>query len=81
METSKRKNIILLGATGSIGENTLRLVEDYPQLFNIIGVSAHNNIKKMLQIAKEFTPKYLAFSNSKKLLLIFSRSNFISEPG
>ena len=63
MEHSTRKNIILLGATGSIGENTLKLVEDHPKLFKIIGVSAHNNITKMINISNKFSPKYVAFSD------------------
>ena len=63
MEHPTRKNIILLGATGSIGENTLKLVEDHPKLFKIIGVSAHNNITKMINISNKFSPKYVAFSD------------------
>ena len=65
IKSVKRKNIILLGATGSIGENTLKIVEMYPSQFNIIGVSAHNNINKMIKIAKQFSPEYVLFSDEK----------------
>jgi 1-deoxy-D-xylulose-5-phosphate reductoisomerase len=37
----KRKRICLLGSTGSIGTTTLRVIEDYPDRFEIVGLSAH----------------------------------------
>ncbi len=41
--TNKRKRICLLGSTGSIGKSTLRVVEDYPDAFEIVGLSAHSS--------------------------------------
>ena len=40
-----KKNIILLGATGSIGNSVLRLLRKNRDYFNLIGISAHNNAK------------------------------------
>jgi 1-deoxy-D-xylulose-5-phosphate reductoisomerase len=37
----KRKRICLLGSTGSIGTTTLRVIEDYPDLFEVVGLCAH----------------------------------------
>lgn len=37
----KRKRICLLGSTGSVGSSTLRVIEDFPERFEIVGLSAH----------------------------------------
>ena len=48
------KNIILLGATGSIGKSTLSLLRNNRDKFNLIGVSAHNNASLLSNIVNEF---------------------------
>ena len=40
-----KKDIILLGSTGSIGESSLRLLRENRDKFNLIGVSAHKNVR------------------------------------
>ena len=49
-----KKNIILLGATGSIGESSLRLIRKNKEKYNLIGVSAHNNVELLSKIVNEF---------------------------
>ena len=51
---SRPKKIVLLGATGSIGENTLQVVRKHPDRLHLIGISAHSNAEKLSQIASEF---------------------------
>jgi len=48
------KKIVLLGATGSIGENTLQVVRKHPDRLQLVGISAHSNAEKLAQIATEF---------------------------
>ena len=50
----KTKNIVLLGATGSIGCSAIRLLRKNKNLFNLIGVSAHTNAKLLSKIVNEF---------------------------
>ncbi len=50
-------NIILLGATGSIGSMTLDLIRE--NNINVIGLSLGRDISKSLSIVKEFKPKYI----------------------
>jgi len=50
------KNIVLLGATGSIGDSTTAVIRKHPELFKIHSLSAHKNDAKIIQLAKEFTP-------------------------
>jgi 1-deoxy-D-xylulose-5-phosphate reductoisomerase len=40
---NQRKRICLLGSTGSIGKSTLRVIEDYPDAFEVVGLSAHRS--------------------------------------
>ena len=60
-----KKNIILLGATGSIGESSLRLLRKNKERFNLIGVSAHNNAKLLSKIVNEFDVPNVVLSDPK----------------
>jgi 1-deoxy-D-xylulose-5-phosphate reductoisomerase len=51
---SERKNVVLLGATGSIGENTLKVIRQHSDRLNLIGIAARANREKLAAIAKEF---------------------------
>ena len=59
-----RKDIILLGSTGSIGKSALRLLRENKDKFNLIGVSAHNNVKLLSEIVNEFDVENVVLSDS-----------------
>ncbi|MDC0228332.1 1-deoxy-D-xylulose-5-phosphate reductoisomerase [Alphaproteobacteria bacterium] len=63
MKNKKKKDIILLGATGSIGSSTLRLLRQHKDIFNLIGVSAHNNAKLLSKIVNEFNVPNVVLSS------------------
>ena len=48
------KNVILLGATGSIGKSTLNLIRRKREKFNLIGISAYEKTKQLKLISEEF---------------------------
>ncbi len=48
------KNIYLLGATGSIGEQTIEIIRANPQDFSLKGISGYNNFEKVKKIVDEF---------------------------
>ena len=60
-----KKNVILLGATGSIGESSLRLLRKNKEKFNLIGVSAHNNAELLSKIVNEFDVPNVVLSDPK----------------
>ena len=60
-----KKNIILLGATGSIGESSLRLLRKNKERFKLIGVSAHNNAELLSKIVNEFDVPNVVLSDPK----------------
>ena len=53
------KNLTILGSTGSIGTQTLEVVENLhnKELFNIVGMSAGRNIELFISQIKKFHPK------------------------
>ncbi len=55
------KNIILLGATGSIGKSTLNLIRQKREKFNLIGISAYKNTEQLKLISDEFNVKNICF--------------------
>ncbi|MEG1963707.1 MAG: 1-deoxy-D-xylulose-5-phosphate reductoisomerase [Clostridia bacterium] len=58
-----KKDIIILGSTGSIGTQTLQIVQKYSQLFNVVGMSCNNNIGLFVSQVNAFKPKYIAVPN------------------
>ncbi|MCF6300769.1 MAG: 1-deoxy-D-xylulose-5-phosphate reductoisomerase [Proteobacteria bacterium] len=62
------KNLLVLGATGSIGDSTFDVVRLHPDKFRVFALSGHTNVKKMLLLAKEFEPEYLVISDDSRYL-------------
>lgn len=54
------KNIAILGSTGSIGTNTLRIIKNRPADFRVIGLSAYRNVRLLAKQIKLFRPKIVS---------------------
>ncbi|WP_448564405.1 1-deoxy-D-xylulose-5-phosphate reductoisomerase [Thalassotalea ganghwensis] len=52
-----KRNLCILGATGSIGLNTLDVVRRHPERFNVVSLSANTSVDTMLELCLEFQPK------------------------
>lgn len=59
------KNICLLGATGSIGTQTLDVIRSYPESFRLIAMSFGQNIALGEQIIYEFKPKLVSVQSKE----------------
>lgn len=59
------KGLTILGATGSIGTQTLDVIRKEKDNFRLIAVSANSSVEKMKEIIKEFSPKYVAMMDLK----------------
>ena len=57
------KNITILGATGSIGLNTLDVVSRHPDQFSVFAVSANSDWKSLIQICKDYQPSFAVLSD------------------
>jgi len=51
-----RKRIVILGATGSIGESALKVARDIPERMEIVGLAAKSNAQKLAAAANELRP-------------------------
>ena len=58
--------IDLFGSTGSIGQNTLQVVKEHPDLFKIVTLTAFQNAELLAQQAIEFKPESVGIFNSSK---------------
>jgi 1-deoxy-D-xylulose-5-phosphate reductoisomerase len=58
--TRPRKQLILLGSTGSIGRSTLDVVRRHPDRFRIVALAAHRNVVLLLHQAQTFQPEAVA---------------------
>lgn len=53
------KKITILGATGSVGTQTLQVIREENDKFELIAFSANKSYEKIINIIKEFKPKYV----------------------
>lgn len=56
---SSRKRVVLLGATGSIGENALRVIAAHPDKLELVGIAARTNWEKLATLADEFRVRHV----------------------
>ena len=59
------KKLVLLGATGSIGESTLKVIRKHPDKIQLVGISANQQVEKLLNIAEEFKVPHACLSSEK----------------
>jgi len=58
--------LTVLGATGSIGLNTLEIVRQFPQKFKIEALSCRSSIERLVEQIKEFQPRLVCVDNSEQ---------------
>ena len=56
------RNLTILGATGSIGASTLKVVEQNPDLYSVVALAAGSNVEKMLALVEKWQPSYIAMA-------------------
>lgn len=61
------KAITLLGSTGSIGTQTLDIVQQYPDRFRLVGMAAGRNVELVAQQVRQFHPEMVALADETKL--------------
>ncbi|EQB62830.1 MAG: 1-deoxy-D-xylulose 5-phosphate reductoisomerase [candidate division Zixibacteria bacterium RBG-1] len=59
------KNLVILGSTGSIGRNTLEVIEPFPQDFRVWGLSGHSNIELLEAQTLKFNPEFVTVTDEK----------------
>jgi 1-deoxy-D-xylulose-5-phosphate reductoisomerase len=82
----KRKRVVVLGATGSIGESTLKVAHDIPDRMEIVGVAANSNAEKLARAANQTRAKAVCLVDESKLDLLqkaleYKPQIFVGEKG
>jgi 1-deoxy-D-xylulose-5-phosphate reductoisomerase len=62
-----RKRVVILGATGSIGESALTVARDIPERMEIVGLAAKSNAQKLAAAANEVRPESVCLVDETQL--------------
>ncbi len=60
------KKIAILGSTGSIGANALKVISAYPEKFRVTALSCDRNYKLLSRQAKRFSPAMIGINDATK---------------
>ena len=63
----KRKRVVVLGATGSIGRSTLKVARDIPERVEIVALAANSNAGKLAAAANEVRPESVCLVDTTKI--------------
>jgi 1-deoxy-D-xylulose-5-phosphate reductoisomerase len=63
----KRKRVVVLGATGSIGESALKVARDIPERMEIIGLAANSNAEKLAAAANKTRAESVCLVDESKI--------------
>jgi len=58
------KRIAILGSTGSIGKNALRVIDSLGPQYEVVALSAHSSVELLAEQARRYKPDFVAITNS-----------------
>ena len=64
----KKKQIVILGSTGSIGTQALKVIEEHPNLYEAYALTANNQVELLAEQARKFMPAAVVIANEAKYL-------------
>ena len=65
--SGERKRVVILGATGSIGESALKVARDIPERMEIVGLAANSNAEKLAAAANETRAQSVCLVDETKI--------------
>lgn len=66
----QKKKISILGSTGSIGTQTIEVVESHPDLFEVVALCAGRNVELLAEQCRRLKPRYAAIADEKSYPLL-----------
>jgi len=72
----KRKRVVVLGATGSIGDSTLKVAHDIPERMEIVGLAANSNADKLAAAANKTRAKAICLVDERKIDILRSKLEY-----
>ncbi|MCC5824904.1 1-deoxy-D-xylulose-5-phosphate reductoisomerase [Alkalimonas sp.] len=67
------QQLVILGATGSIGQSTLKVAAEHPERFAVLALTAHRSVNAMLQLCLRFQPRFAVMSDHTAALELQQR--------
>ncbi|AVZ04622.1 MULTISPECIES: 1-deoxy-D-xylulose-5-phosphate reductoisomerase [Acinetobacter] len=70
------QSVCILGVTGSIGQSTLKILNQHPDKYSVFAISAHSRISELVDICKQFQPKVVVVPKQKvdELAALFAKN-------
>lgn len=62
----KKKQIAILGSTGSIGTQALQVIEEHPDWYEVYALTANNQVDLLAEQARKFMPTAVVIANEDK---------------
>ena len=62
----KKRQLAILGSTGSIGTQALEVVSEHPDLFEVYALTANNQVDKLIDQARKYMPEVVVIANERK---------------
>jgi 1-deoxy-D-xylulose-5-phosphate reductoisomerase len=72
----KRKRVVVLGATGSIGDSTLKVAHDIPERMEIVGLAANSNVEKLAIAANKTRAPAICLVDERKIDILKSKLEY-----
>ena len=66
MESARKRQIAILGSTGSIGTQTLQVVEEHPECFEVYAITANTRVDDLIAQARKFMPEAVVIADETK---------------
>ena len=66
MNEIKKRTIAILGSTGSIGTQTLQVVEEHPDKFEVYAITANTRVDELIEQARKFLPEAVVIADESK---------------
>src|SRR6266581_1549323 len=72
----KRKRVVVLGATGSIGDSTLKVARDIPERMEIVGLAANSNVEKLAAAANKTRASAVCLVDERKINILRAKLEY-----
>lgn len=63
MNPTRPQRVCVLGATGSVGVNTLDVIGRHPDRFELVAISGHRNIERLAEQTRTFKPRWVVVAD------------------
>lgn len=65
-----KKQIAILGSTGSIGTQALEVIAEHPDLYEVYTLTANNRVELLIEQARRFQPESVVIANKDKYTIL-----------